>query len=296
MSTLAMQQLVAINGYYPSYDGAPVFTVGMIQTYAGAGAAFNAPQAKGQLLSIEQYPMLYSIYGGSYRGDGRQNFALPNLDQRSIVGGALGQSGAGSLAMTYMIATETGGMAPAAGVVATFGGSRTPGGWLACDGSLLQISAYAELFSVIGTLYGGDGNSNFALPDLRGAAAVGTGKGVKLGQKVAGSLPGLGLNYAICTGSGVYPVPSGDGSFPGNEAYLGQVLAYAGTQLPEGWAACNGAMMPVPQFQPLFSLLGYTYGGAGSIFALPDLGGRMIVGGTPGAVGGAEMEMPMPAV
>lgn len=295
MSTLAMQQLVATNGYYPSYEGAPAFTAGMIQTYAGAGSAFNAPQAKGQLLSINQYPMLFSIYGSSYGGDGGQNFALPDLDKRSIVGGAPGQSGAGSLGMTYMIATESGGMAPAAGAVATFGGGRAPGGWLVCDGSLLQISAYAELFSVIGTVYGGDGNANFALPNLRGAAAVGTGKGVTLGQKVPGSPPGLGLNYAICAGSGLYPVPSGDGSFPDNEAYLGQVLAYAGAELPQGWVACSGAMMPVAQFQALFSLLGYTYGGSGSAFALPDLRGRMIVGGTPGMIGETMMEMPMPA-
>ncbi|MGK6354618.1 tail fiber protein [Sphingomonas sp. DT-207] len=294
MSTLAVQQLVATNGYYPSYEGAPAFSVGMIQSYAGAGPAFNAPQAKGQLLSINQYPVLYSIYGSSYGGDGRQNFALPDLDKRSIVGGAPGQSGAESLAMTYMIATESGGMAPAAGAVAAFGGGRAPAGWLACDGSLLQISAYTELFSVIGTLYGGDGVSSFALPNLSGAAAVGAGKGVALGQKVPGTLPGLGLNYAICA-EGLYPMPSGDGSFPDNEAYLGQVLAYAGVELPAGWMACNGTMMPEAQFQALFSLLGYTYGGGGSAFALPDLRGRMIVGGTPGMIGDAKTEMPMPA-
>jgi microcystin-dependent protein len=296
MSTLAMQQLVATNGYYPSYDGGPpVFTAGMVQAYAGTGPAFGAPQAQGQLQSIMQNPMLYSIYGGSYGGDGTQNFALPNLDQRSIVGGRPGQIGAGSLAMTYMIAAESGGRVPFAGAVATFGGGRPPGGWLACDGSLLPIGSYDELYSVIGTVFGGDGRTNFALPNLSAAAAVGTGKGVTLGQKVSGTVPGLGLNYLVCISNALFPVPSGNGSFPDNEPYLGQVLAYAGSRPPQGWAACNGAMMPVPQFQALFSVFGYTYGGSGSAFALPDLGGRMIVGGKPGGTGDAKMEMPMPA-
>ncbi|WP_236000269.1 phage tail protein [Bradyrhizobium uaiense] len=49
-----------------------------------------------------------------------------------------------------------------------FGGNFAPVGWNFCDGSLLPISDYETLFNLIGTTYGGDGQSNFAVPDLRG--------------------------------------------------------------------------------------------------------------------------------
>ena len=61
-------------------------------------------------------------------------------------------------------------------------------GWALCDGSLLQISQYSALFSILGTTYGGDGETNFGLPDLRGRAPVHPGSGpgldsISLGQK-----------------------------------------------------------------------------------------------------------------
>lgn len=49
-----------------------------------------------------------------------------------------------------------------------FGGNFAPAGWNFCDGSLVAISQYEALFNLIGTTYGGDGQSTFALPDLRG--------------------------------------------------------------------------------------------------------------------------------
>jgi microcystin-dependent protein len=55
--------------------------------------------------------------------------------------------------------------------------------WAICDGSLLSISEYSVLFSLIGTTYGGDGVTNFALPDLRGRAPVHQGPGYGLGAK-----------------------------------------------------------------------------------------------------------------
>lgn len=77
------------------------------------------------------------------------------------------------------------------GTVATimmFAGNFAPQGWAFCDGSLLAISENDALFSLIGTTYGGDGQTTFALPDLRGRVPVGTGQGaglssVSLGEK-----------------------------------------------------------------------------------------------------------------
>lgn len=52
-------------------------------------------------------------------------------------------------------------------------GNRVPRGWMVCDGSLLKIIQYQALFGLLGVKYGGDGQSTFALPDLRGKVAVG---------------------------------------------------------------------------------------------------------------------------
>ena len=56
-----------------------------------------------------------------------------------------------------------------------FAGIFAPNGWAFCDGQLLPINQNTALFSLIGTLYGGNGTTNFALPDMRGAAPLGTG-------------------------------------------------------------------------------------------------------------------------
>jgi microcystin-dependent protein len=53
-----------------------------------------------------------------------------------------------------------------------FAGNFAPSGWMFCDGQLLPISEYETLFNLIGTTYGGDGQSTFALPDLRGRIPV----------------------------------------------------------------------------------------------------------------------------
>jgi len=61
---------------------------------------------------------------------------------------------------------------PYVGEIRMFGGNFAPSGWLFCEGQLLPISQYDVLFSLIGTTYGGDGQSTFALPDLRGRVPV----------------------------------------------------------------------------------------------------------------------------
>lgn len=57
-----------------------------------------------------------------------------------------------------------------------------PRGWAACDGQLLAINQNQALFSILGTTYGGNGQTNFALPNLRGRVPVHTGGGFTLGQ------------------------------------------------------------------------------------------------------------------
>src|SRR6266699_1246250 len=61
---------------------------------------------------------------------------------------------------------------PFIGEIRMFGGNFAPNGWAFCSGQTLPISEYDTLFTLIGTTYGGDGQSTFALPDLRGRLPV----------------------------------------------------------------------------------------------------------------------------
>lgn len=61
---------------------------------------------------------------------------------------------------------------PYVGEIRMFAGNFAPNGWNFCDGSLLPISEYDTLFNLIGTTYGGDGQSTFGVPDLRGRVPV----------------------------------------------------------------------------------------------------------------------------
>lgn len=79
---------------------------------------------------------------------------------------------------------------PYVGEIRMFGGNFAPMGWMFCDGSLLAISQYDILYSLIGTTYGGDGQTTFALPDLRGRLPIHQGQGNGLSNRVIGQLGG----------------------------------------------------------------------------------------------------------
>lgn len=68
--------------------------------------------------------------------------------------------------------------------------SFAPTGWAQCNGQLLPISQNTALFSLLGTFYGGDGKSTFALPDLQDAAAMFWGQGSGLSQRFIGEMSG----------------------------------------------------------------------------------------------------------
>lgn len=101
-----------------------------------------------------------------------------------------------SIGINYIIATDgrfpaRNSADPTIGQIEMFAGNFAPRGYAFCNGQLLSISSYTFLFSVIGTTYGGDGRTTFALPDLRGRLAVHSGTG-----------PGLTtVNFAIPSGA-----------------------------------------------------------------------------------------------
>jgi microcystin-dependent protein len=184
------------------------------------------------------------------------------------------------------------------------------------SGQVLSIAQHTAVFALVGTTYGGNGQTNFALPDLRGRAPIGTGQApgfanrnlggqygsqtstMTLGQMpnhdhttpsiggvtsfVGGSQtqdtvqPTLALNYVIAV-EGIFPSNGGGGTI--NEPLLGQVNLFAGNFAPDGWMYCDGSLLSIAGNTALFSLLGTTYGGDGqSTFALPDLRDAIPVG------------------
>ncbi|MCL7764790.1 tail fiber protein [Polaribacter sp. Z014] len=122
-------------------------------------------------------------------------------------------------------------MEPFIAQIIMFGGNFAPRGWAFCDGQLLPISQNTALFSLLGTTYGGDGRTSFALPDLRGRVPIGPRHGpglspVKLGERggtetntlTITTLPNhnhtasvTGMTAAFSNGVGTIPVNSEEG-------------------------------------------------------------------------------------
>jgi microcystin-dependent protein len=92
---------------------------------------------------------------------------------------------------------------PYLGTVSVFAGNFAPRGWMFCQGQLLAIAEYDALFALLGTTYGGDGQTTFALPDLRSRVAIHAGQGVGLSNYTLGEAAGtenttlLSLNLPV---------------------------------------------------------------------------------------------------
>lgn len=83
---------------------------------------------------------------------------------------------------------------PFIGEIRMFGGNFAPRGWAFCDGQLLSVSQNSALFSLLGTIYGGDGRITFGLPDLRGRVPMHPGSGSGLTPRVLGQKGGSESN------------------------------------------------------------------------------------------------------
>jgi len=102
------------------------------------------------------------------------------------------------------------------GEIRGFAGNFAPRAWAFCNGQLMSISQNQALFSILGTTYGGDGRTTFALPDLRGRAPISEGTGPGLTPRPLGQRSGAEYNYLTSNqlpshthtvvGGGVMPV------------------------------------------------------------------------------------------
>jgi microcystin-dependent protein len=81
-------------------------------------------------------------------------------------------------------------MDPFVGEIRIFAGNFAPTGWAQCNGQLLPLSQNTALFSLLGTFYGGDGKTNFALPNLQGSVPVHQGQGAGLSERFIGEVGG----------------------------------------------------------------------------------------------------------
>jgi microcystin-dependent protein len=112
-----------------------------------------------------------------------------------------------------------------------FGGNFAPTGWATCDGQLLPISQNTALFSLLGTTYGGDGKSTFALPDLQGSAPMQPGQGAGLG------LYDLGQQG----GSEFVTLLQSEIPLHGHAAFAKTSLGNSQTPADQTWAGSNNA-------------------------------------------------------
>ena len=305
-------------------------------TYGGNGSAnFGLPNLSGRAtIGTGAGPGLTPQPLGAATGSATVTLStsqIPAHDHTLPGGGITGKTGGGqpfnnmqpSLPLQPLIAVSgvfpsrggSSGSAAFLGQVASFAGGFVPSGWMQAAGQLLPIASNTALFSILGTTYGGNGITDFALPDLRGRLSVGADAADPLGavfgqeattlsvaqlpphdhtlpgggltgvtgggQPVTNDQPSLALNYLIAT-SGIYPSRGGGAGFDPNIPTLGEIAEFAGNFAPSGWAFADGQILSISSNIALFSLLGTQYGGNGTTdFALPDLRGRTLIGAGP---------------
>ena len=125
-------------------------------------------------------------------------------------------------------------MEPFIGMIVMFGGNFAPRGWALCDGTLLSISQYQALFSILGTTYGGDGRTTFALPPMRGRVPMHAGSGPGLTTRRLGEKSGV-ENVTLNTNQ----IPSHTHGITITEANLNVVREDGNTAEPAGAVIAN---------------------------------------------------------
>ena len=113
-----------------------------------------------------------------------------------------------------------------------FGCNFAPVGWAQCNGQILPISQNTALFSLLGTTYGGDGRSNFALPNLQNSAAMHEGQGAGLSQRLLGESGGQTAVTLIASQMPVHTHVLSGRNAGGKADPLSNNFGTVGTQLP----------------------------------------------------------------
>lgn len=153
-----------------------------------------------------------------------------------------------------------------AGIV-LFAGNFAPRGWAFCNGQILSIAQNTALFSLLGTTYGGNGQTTFALPDLRGRVPIQPGQGpglplYDLGETggaptttlVANNLPAHSHSLNAVTEAGDTSIPTG--AFLSNSGALDKEYKTSGTivGMNAGAIGATGSSVPFNTMQPYLGL------------------------------------------
>lgn len=149
------------------------------------------------------------------------------------------------------------------GEIRMFAGTFAPAGWAKCEGQILPIAQNTALFSLLGTTYGGNGTTTFALPDLRGRIPMATGQGPGLTARFLGEVGGSETNTLTInqmpahnhqvnasTLDGDQNVPTG--SIPANTKTLDKEYTTSGanTTMNPSMIGVTGGSQPVNNMQP----------------------------------------------
>jgi microcystin-dependent protein len=159
---------------------------------------------------------------------------------------------------------------PYLGEIQTFAFGFAPINWLPCDGRLVSIQQFAALFSLIGTNYGGNGTTNFALPNLVGSAAMSQGQGPGLSPRVIGEQVGSdtvtltlqqipahkhGLQLGNRTATNGTPGPTGSSNVAIDPTFLGFVAPPNTTTFAAPAMGLTGGSQPHPNDQPTLAMI-----------------------------------------
>lgn len=146
---------------------------------------------------------------------------------------------------------------PYVGEIRMFGGNFAPAGWMFCDGQLLPISENETLFQLIGTTYGGDGQSTFALPDLRGRIPIHQGNGFILAETGGAEAVTLTVqqipahSHPLLASSRTATLTDPGGNLPAQAQTFDFYQSTPGNQaMAAGAIASVGGSQPHSNFQP----------------------------------------------
>ena len=161
------------------------------------------------------------------------------------------------------------------GIIKLFAGNFEPRGWAFCNGQILSIAQNTALFSILGTTYGGNGQTTFALPDLRSRVPLGAGQGIGLSNYVLGQVSGnesttmtisnMPMHNHVITGNVKIPVNDSNADADGPVgAYLGTPSESIYSASTNGFAAnadsstlatgISGGSIPFSNVQPILAL------------------------------------------
>ena len=147
---------------------------------------------------------------------------------------------------------------PYVGEIRMFAGNFAPAGWMFCEGQLLPISENETLFNLIGTTYGGDGQSTFALPDLRGRIPIHQGNGFILAETGGAEEITLTVNQVPAHSHPLLAAAAAGGSSnPGNNVVAqtdGTIFLYIAdppsVNMNPQTVSATGGSQPHTNFQP----------------------------------------------